>query len=260
MANQLDARNVTTGEVRLSFVNLFQPRAGQDGGDPKYSVTILVPKTDADTMQRIQSAITAAIQQGISKGHWAQGAQPKTVLYDGDGVRPNGDQFSPECKGHWVFTASNKDQQGVVDANMNPIIDQTQVYSGVYGRVNVEFYAYNNRSKGISAQLGPVQILREGEPLVSRVTPEQAFGQAPAPQQGYGQPPQQGYGQQPAPQQGYGQPPQQYQQPAPQYQQPAPQQGYGQPPQQGYGQPPQQNQQQIDPITGKPLQGGVWGI
>lgn len=285
---------VTTGEVRLSFVNLFTPRANQPGQEPKYSTTILIPKSDYATMQRINAAIEAAAQKGATS-IW-NGARPPQLavpIHDGDGLRPNGEAFGPECKGHWVLTASSKQQQAVVAADMSPMIDQTRVYSGVYGRVNINFFPYlNSGKKGVGAGLGPVQILRDGEPLGGRISAEQAFGgngggvgYAPAPgPQGWEQaaPPQQQYGQQP--QQGYGQPQQGYgQQPQPQYgQQPqqgygqATQQGYGQQPQQGYGQVPAQQgygqapqqygqqppaQQQIDPITGRPMPGGpVWGI
>jgi hypothetical protein len=263
--------NVTTGEVRLSFVNLFTPRANQPGQEPKYSTTILIPKSDTATMGRIQAAIQGAIQKGVA-GTWggARPAQPRTPIHDGDGVRPNGEAFGPECAGHWVLTASSKQQQAVVDAQMNPIINQSEVYSGVYGRVNVNFFAYSNSgNKGIGAGLGPVQKTRDGEALGGRISAEQAFGGAPA-GTGYQQPshqPPTGW-EQAAPAQPYGQPPA-----APQYgQQPPMQQGYGQAPvygqqppmQQGYGQPPAQPMQpvpqQIDPISGKPVNGGVWGI
>ncbi|MEX2461288.1 MAG: DUF2815 family protein, partial [Paenibacillaceae bacterium] len=181
MTNQVEATNVTTGEVRLSFVHLFQPYANQPGQEPKYSTTILVPKSDVATMQRIHVAIQAAIQKGVA-GVWAgaKPAQPRTPIHDGDGVRPNGEVFGEECKGHWVLTASSKQMQAIVDAGMNPIIDQTKVYSGVYGRVNINFFAYSNSgNKGIGAGLGPVQILREGVPLGGRVSVEQAFGATP---------------------------------------------------------------------------------
>lgn len=234
-----DLTNVTTGEVRLSYVNLFQPRANQPGQEPKYSVTILLPKSDTATFQRIQAAIQEAYKKGVSS-LW-NGARPplKTPIHDGDGVRPNGEQFGPECRGHWVFTASSKQRPEVVDAQLNPIIDQSRVYSGIYGRVNVNFFAYNNSgNRGIGAGLGPVQILRDGEPLGGRVTAEAAFGAGytqpshvpPAPQ---AYPPTQGYGQPTAPQ--LSQPPI------------APGQSSAAP-------------QQIDPITGQPLGGGIIGI
>lgn len=232
-----DMTNVTTGEVRLSYVNLFQPRANQPGQEPRYSVTILLPKSDRATYQRIQAAIQAAYEKGVVE-KW-NGARPplKTVIHDGDGVRPSGEPFGPECKGHWVFTASSKQRPEVVDAQLNPIIDQSRVYSGVYGRVNINFFAYNNSgNRGIGAGLGPVQILREGEPLGGRVTAEQAFGtSSPNPSA----------------------PPQQYAPLAQTYMPTTqPQSGYGQPQQPSAQQMPQQ----IDPITGQPLGGGIYGI
>lgn len=172
----LRPNQVVTGEVRLSYVHLFQPY-GMEGQEPKYSVTLLIPKTDTDTYNRIQAAINAAIEDGVSK-KWG-GTRPanlKTPLHDGDKNRPNGDPYPPECKGHWVMTASSKQQQQVVDASLNPIIDQTKVYSGVYGRVHLTFYAYNrNGNRGVGAALGPVQILRDGEPLGGKVSAEQVF-------------------------------------------------------------------------------------
>jgi hypothetical protein len=252
------ATTITTGEVRLSYVHLFQPHANQPGQEPKYSTTILIPKSDTATMARIHAAVAAAIEKGVG-GVWngARPPQPQLPVWDGDGLRKNGEPFGPEAKGHWVLTAGSKNKQEIVDAYMNPVIDQTKVYSGVYGRVNINFFPFSNSgNRGIGAGLGPVQILRDGEPLAARVNAAQAFGDAPAGvgyQQASHMPPQ-GWQQTAPPQQGYGQP--QYGQPAPQYGQPAPQQT-----QQGYGvaYPPQQ-QPPIDPITGKPATGGVYGI
>jgi len=237
----MKATEVVTGEVRLSYVNLFQPRAAQQGGEPKYSVTILLPKSDVATYQRIMQAIQAAYEEGV-QSKW-NGARPplKHTIHDGDGVRPSGEPFGPECKGHWVFTASSKQRPEIVDANLNPILDQSKVYSGVYGRVHINFFP-NSQSgnRGVAAGLGPVQILRDGEPLGGRVTAEEAFGSAPSPTPG-AQPAyvQVGAYVPPAAQpQGYGQS-------APAYgQQPA----------------PQAMPQQFDPITGQPLGGGIYGI
>ena len=148
-----DTTNVTTGEVRLSFVHLFKPYAFQPGQDEKFSTTILLPKTDAATKQRIDAAIAAAKQKGAN-GNW-NGVVPPVVpdpIWDGDGVKQNGTPFGAECKGHWVFTArSSADYPPeVVDRMGNPIINQTDVYSGCYARVNVEFYPYNfNGKKGV---------------------------------------------------------------------------------------------------------------
>ncbi|MFT4415294.1 DUF2815 family protein [Fredinandcohnia humi] len=260
---------VVTGEVRFSYVNLLKPRASQLGGEEKYSVTILVPKSDFATKQRIDAAIEAAKQDGKSRV-W-NGVIPPMVsipVHDGDGVKPSdGMPFGDECKGHWVFTASTKVDQPpkIVDANMNPILDPTQIYSGMYGRIAINFGAYANAGKkGIGAYISTnVQKTRDGEPLGAAApdASEDFGGAAPINVQGqmpYGMQQQPQYGQVPN-QPNYGQQPNQFGQPQqPQYQQqPNVQMPYGMQPQQGYGQVPQQPQ--IDPITGQPI-GGVYGL
>jgi len=261
-----DILRVVTGEVRLSYVHLFTPYA-KPGNEPKYSVTVLLPKSDIATRQRIDAAINAAIQAGV-QSNWS-GVRPPIIalpIHDGDGVRPSdGMPFGNECKGHWVFTASSKQQPQVVDMTIQPILNQTEIFSGIYGRVSIRFFPYNNNGKkGIGCGLNNVQKLRDGEPLGGRTNAAEDFGQQPAP--GYQQP-QQGYQQQPV----YTQPAQPVQ-PQPIYgQQPVyPQPGYGQPmqpvqppiQQPVYGQPvyPQQPPQ-YDPITGQLLlPGGVMGL
>lgn len=188
-----ETTNVTTGEVRLSYVHLFKPYAAVPGQEEKYSVTVLVPKTDTATKARIDAAIEAAKQKGIAN-KWNGQCPPlvPTPVYDGDGVRPSdGMPFGPECKGHWVFTASAKADYPpeVVDALGNPIINQSEIYSGVYAYVNVEFFPYlfGGAKKGIGCGLGPVMKRRDGEPLGgSAPTAAQAFGapQTAAPQYG----------------------------------------------------------------------------
>lgn len=174
--------NVTTGEVRMSYVHLFKPYAYQPGQEEKFQVTVLVPKNDAETMARINNAIEAAKQRGINE-KWNGQCPPivPTPVYDGDGVRPSdGLPFGPECKGHWVFTASAKADYPpeVVDKVGNPIINQSEVYSGMYGRVNVTFFPYAfGGKKGIGCGLGPVMKTRDGESLGgSAPTASQAFG------------------------------------------------------------------------------------
>ena len=178
---------VTTGRVRLSYVHLFKPYAAMQGQEEKYSCTVLVPKTDVDTMARINAAIEAAKQKG-TVDRWGGQCPPivPTPVYDGDGVRPSdGLPFGPECKGHWVFTASSKADYPpeIVDKMGNPIINQSEVYSGMYGRVNVSFFPYAfGGKKGIGCGLGPVQKLEDGEALAGgAVSAAQAFG-APQPQ------------------------------------------------------------------------------
>jgi len=164
---------------RLSYVHVFKPHASVPGAEEKYSTTILVPKTDVDTKQKIDSAIKAATELGVSE-KWG-GKMPNTVftpIWDGDGVNNSGDPFGPECKGHWVFTASAKVDYPpqVVDRRVQPITDQSEIYSGCYANVAVNFFPYLFQGKkGIGAGLGNVQKIKDGESLAGGRTAEQDF-------------------------------------------------------------------------------------
>lgn len=223
---------IVTGEVRLSYVNIFTPKAPLNGGDPKYSVTLLIPKSDFATKQSIDNAINQAIQDAVANGMKLP-PTPRVPIHDGDGVRASGEAYGDECKGHWVLTASSLNKPEVVDANVQPILSPTAVYSGCYGRVSLRFYGYDKAgSKGIACGLGNVQKLRDGEPLSGGTTAKQDFGQPVQPaQQTYGQAPavpqqpQQPQYNQPITYVTYGQPAQQQ---VPQYAQPAPPQDNGQ--------------------------------
>lgn len=165
-----DIKRVVTGKVRLSYVHLFKPYSAVEGGEEKYSVTVLIPKEDAETKKRIDNAIEAVAKEATQK-IWNGVRPPKIAIpiYDGDGVRPSdGMEFGEECKGHWVITVSSKADQApeVIDRFRNPIIDPFEVKSGDYGRVSIRFFAYMfGGKKGIGAGLGNVQKLADGEPL-----------------------------------------------------------------------------------------------
>lgn len=174
--------------VRLSYVHIMKPYAKDPAMEPKYSCTILLPKTDIAGKAKIDAAIAAAKQQGAT-GKW-NGVVPPIIpdpLHDGDGVKQDGTAFGPECQGMWVFTASSNQESPVevVDRNNNKILDQTQIYSGIIANVFVQFfpYAYQGK-KGIGCGLGPVQKVADGERL-SGGAPSAAsvFGGAAAPMQ-----------------------------------------------------------------------------
>lgn len=253
--------SLTTGKVRLSFCHVWQPQAPQGGGDPKYSVTILIPKTDTATLNAIYAEMESTKQAGVSS-QWGGVLPPivKIPLYDGDGVRPSGEPFGPECHGHMVMTASCKNQPSVVDTNIQPILNQSEIYSGCYARVNINFFAYNQAgNKGLGCGLNCIQKVGDGEPLAGGVSAQEAFGGSNAYSAMSGampaSPAAKAYGYQaPVP----GMPPV-----TPQYQTSVPQMPY-QAPQaaQQYQMPMQPQQyQQIDPITGNPVMpGGVMGI
>ncbi|WP_102400183.1 DUF2815 family protein [Haloimpatiens massiliensis] len=152
---------VTTGKVRLSYANLFEPRA-MEGQDPKYSVSVIIPKTDKETLQAIKEATNEAKEQGKGKFGGKVPANLKTPLRDGDIDRPDDEAYA----GCYFLNANSKNKPGVVDKDVQPILDATEVYSGCYARLTLNFYAYSaSGNKGIACGLGNVQKLEDGEPL-----------------------------------------------------------------------------------------------
>lgn len=161
------ATKVLTGEVRLSYANLVTPRVSMQGGEPKYSVTLLIPKTDAATVADINASMKAAYDEGVAKKWGGAHPQPKALLHDGDGLRQSGLPFGEECRGHWVITASSKNPPQVVGMdNISCELSPSDIYSGMYARVTVNFFAYDTAgSKGVGCGLGNVLKTRDGEPL-----------------------------------------------------------------------------------------------
>lgn len=161
------ATKVLTGEVRLSYANLTTPRAPLQGGEAKYSVTLLIPKNDSATKANIDASIKAAYEEGVSKKWGGAHPQPKIIVHDGDGLRTSGLPYGEECKGHWVLTASTKNKPQVVGIdNLDCELAPSDVYSGMYARVTINFFAYDTAgSKGVGCGLGNVLKTRDGEPL-----------------------------------------------------------------------------------------------
>lgn len=208
---QNDPVKVLTGECRLSYVHLVEPYAQKPGAEPKYSVTLLIPKADVATKANIDSAIQAAINDGITKTWGGQRpAMPNIPLHDGDGARPNGEPFGDECKGHWVITASTKADRKpevVHISNIGSQLAPQDIYSGMYGRVTIRFFTYSNSgNRGVGCGLGNVLKTRDGEPLsAGRVSAENDFAglEQAAAAPAYEQPATPAYGQQYAAPQGY---------------------------------------------------------
>lgn len=176
---QNNPTKVRTREVRLSYCYINKPRQTDDGND-KYSVTLLIPKTDTATKAEIDAAIKAAADKA-TPGAWAGVRPPKpaTPIHDGDGVRQDGTPFGDECKGCWVMTASSKDKPMVVHrSNVKVELDPQDIYSGMYAIVMLNFSGYNNKGKkGIGCYLGNICKTRDGEPLgFTRTTADEDFG------------------------------------------------------------------------------------
>ena len=152
---------VTTGKVRLSYAHLFEPHA-IEGNEPKYSVSVIIPKSDTETLNAIKEAVNEAKEQGRAKWGGKIPATLKTPLRDGDKERPEDEAY----KNCYFLNASSKNKPGVVDKDVQPILDATEVYSGCYGRLTLNFYPFSaSGNKGIAAGLGNVQKLEDGEPL-----------------------------------------------------------------------------------------------
>ena len=156
---------VVTGRVRLSYTSLFEARASRDnpGAEPKFSTTILIPKSDTKTLAAIKAAQEAAIAAKWPK----RPAKIASTLHDGDGVKEKtGEPYGPECKGHWVMSVASKVRPNVVDASLQPILDASMVRSGDYARVSINAYCYDTSgNRGVSFGLNNVQKLADGEPL-----------------------------------------------------------------------------------------------
>ena len=177
MAKYVNSTKVITGpETRWSYANVWQPKA-IDGGAPKYSVSLIIPKSDTKTIEKIRAAIQAAYEEGQSKLKGNGKTVPqlkalKTPLRDGDLERPDDEAYANS----YFINANSASAPGIVDANCQPIIDTSEVYSGVYGRASINFYAFNsNGNKGIACGLNNLQKIRDGESLGGKSRAEEEF-------------------------------------------------------------------------------------
>ena len=164
-ANHKNPTNVVTGVVRLSYANVWEP-ASINGSNPKYSVSLIIPKTDTKTIDAINAAVDAAIKDGAAKfgGKIPNKAALKLPLRDGDLERDD-----EAYKGAYFVNANSTTAPQIVDRSVQPILDRAEVYSGCYARVSVNFYAFNsNGNRGIACGLGNIQKVRDGEPLGGR--------------------------------------------------------------------------------------------
>lgn len=169
--NMNNATNVVTGIIRFSYLTVFEPKS-INGSDPKYSVALLIPKTDTKTISAINRAVEAAKQAGLSKFGGKLPAKMKLPLRDGDEEYPDDETYA----GHYFVNANCTQKPGLVYKNGQPIIDSTDLYSGCYGHAAINFYAFNtNGNKGIACGLNHLMKVKDGEPLGGRIKVEDAF-------------------------------------------------------------------------------------
>lgn len=157
---------ITGKDTRWSYANVWEAKS-INGGTPKFSVSLIIPKSDTVTVQKIKAAIQAAYEEGQAKLKGNGRSVPpltaiKTPLRDGDTERPD----DPAYANSYFINANSATAPGIVDADCNPILTHSEVYSGVYGRASINFYAFNsNGNKGIACGLNNLQKIRDGEPL-----------------------------------------------------------------------------------------------
>ena len=177
MSKIVNPTKVITGpQTRWSYANVWDAKS-INGGAPKYSVSLIIPKSDKVTIQKIKAAIQAAYEEGESKLKGSGKSVPslsviKTPLRDGDLERPDDEAY----KNAYFVNANSATAPGIVDADRQQIIDRSEVYSGVYGRASINFYAFNsNGNKGIACGLNNLQKIRDGEPLGGKASAESDF-------------------------------------------------------------------------------------
>lgn len=167
---------ITGPDTRWSYANVWEPKS-INGGTPKYSVSLIIPKSDTVTVGKIKAAIEAAYKEGEAKLKGNGRAVPalaaiKTPLRDGDVERPE----DPAYQNAYFVNANATSAPGIVDADRNPVLSRSEVYSGVYGRASITFYAFNSSgNRGIACGLNNLQLLRSGEPLGSKASAESDF-------------------------------------------------------------------------------------
>ena len=177
MSNNVNPCKVITGKnTRWSYANVWEPKA-INGGTPKYSVSLIIPKDDTVTVAKIKAAIEAAYKEGEAKLKGNGRSVPpltaiKTALRDGDLERPD----APTYANAYFINANSATAPGIVDADRNPVLTRSEVYSGVYGRASINLYAFNsNGNRGIACGLNNLQLIRAGEPLGGKASAESDF-------------------------------------------------------------------------------------
>lgn len=167
---------VTGVNTRWSYVNAWEAKS-INGGTPKFSVSLIIPKSDIKTVTKIKAAIEAAYHEGEAKLKGSSRTVPpmdaiKLPLRDGDKERPD----DPAYANSYFMNANSNTAPGIVDADCQPILDRSEVYSGVYGRASVNFYAFNsNGNRGIACSLNNLQKIRDGEHLGGKSSAEEDF-------------------------------------------------------------------------------------
>ena len=168
---------ITGKNTIMSYLNVNEPKVPLGGGTPKYSVSLIIPKSDTVTVAKIRAAIQAAYEEGQSKLKGNSKFVPalediKTPLRDGDKDRKGDEAY----QNSWFVNANSTTKPGVVDTDRQPILDSSELYSGIIGRASINFYAFNSSgNRGIACGLNNIQKLSDGTPLGGHSRAEDDF-------------------------------------------------------------------------------------
>ena len=168
---------ITGKNTIMSYLNVNEPKVPLGGGTPKYSVSLIIPKSDTVTVAKIRAAIQAAYEEGQSKLKGNSKFVPalediKTPLRDGDKDRKGDEAY----QNSWFVNANSTTKPGVVDADRQPILDSSELYSGIIGRASINFYAFTSSgNRGIACGLNNIQKLSDGTPLGGHSRAEDDF-------------------------------------------------------------------------------------
>ena len=166
---------ITIKNVRLSYANVWEPKVNLQG-DLKYSASLIIPKNSPEIME-IKKAIKKAIKDYKSKFVDKRGRdilvdKIRLPLRDGDTDRAD----EPAYEGCCFINVNANNAPKIVNRRLKPIMDKSEVYSGCYVNVSVNFFGYNtNGNAGIGAGLGNIQKVKDGEPLGGFSNPEDDF-------------------------------------------------------------------------------------
>ena len=166
------SKKVVTGVVRLSYAHVWESAKIGENGKEKYSVSLIIPKSDTETLNKINQAIEEAIKEGVGKfgGKIPNRASLKLPLRDGE------EKDDPAYENSYFLNANSNTAPQIVDKNVEPILDRGECVSGDYARVSLSFYAYNvNGNKGVAVGLGNIQVIRKGEPLGGKSNAQSDF-------------------------------------------------------------------------------------
>lgn len=170
---QVKENKVIFGPCRLSYTHVFN-RYNPDGdqADGKYMTNVLIPKDEKETIAAINKAIDVAKKQAIVS-KWG-GKEPKKLdmpLRDGD------EKDDENYEGHLFVNAKSNTRPGIVDRKKVPIVDEEEIYSGVWAIVSITFFGYDkNGNRGVACGLNNIMKFKDGERLGGRASAESDFG------------------------------------------------------------------------------------